>query len=363
MKEGWENKKLGEVCNITMGQSPDSTTYNKEGIGLPFFQGCADFGTVHPRITTYCSAPKKIALSKDILMSVRAPIGTLNIANDNCCIGRGLAAFSEIKNISDYRFIFYFLKASQNDLQSKGTGATFKAIGKELIINYPISLPPLSEQQQIVEDLDLLSSIIEKKKEQLKELDNLALSIFYDMFGDPIANEKGWEVMKLEELCRLFAGGDVPKDRFSKTKTANYQIPVYSNGIEDCGLYGYTDIPKVTEKCITISGRGTIGHVEKRLEAFYPIIRLLVVVPIVDIDVTYLAFFAKIKDFKGNGGAIPQLTVPMIKKEPCPLPPLPLQQQFAEKVEAIEHQKEMIKQSIKEIETLFNSRMDYYFNG
>jgi restriction endonuclease S subunit len=160
----------------------------------------------------------------------------------------------------------------------------------------------------------------------------------------------------------LFAGGDVPKERFSKTKTDEYSVPIYSNGIEDNGLYGYTDTPKVTDCCITISGRGTIGHVERRSRPFFPVIRLLVAIPILPIDIAFLSHFVSLKDFKGNGGAIPQLTVPMIKNEIIPLPPLSLQQSFAEKIEAIEKQKALIKQSITEVETLFNSRMDYYFN-
>lgn len=362
MKEGWDIKKLGEVCTITMGQSPNSTSYNKLGDGLPFFQGCSDFGTIHPLVTTWCNQPNKIAKPNDILMSVRAPIGTLNIADSKCCIGRGLAAFTQIEGVTIYKFLYYFLLSSKDDLQSKGTGATFKAIGKELIKNYVIKLPSLSEQQHIVEELELLSSILEKKKAQLKELDNLAQSLFYEMFGDPITNEKGWEISKLVDICRLFAGGDVPKERFSRTKTEKYKIPIFSNGLEEHGLYGYTDIPKVTDKCITITGRGTIGHVEKRCEAFYPIIRLIVAIPVIPMNITYLTYLATLQNFQGNGGAIPQLTVPMIKNTKCPIPPLDLQNQFAERVKAIENQKELIKKSIKEVETLFSSRMDYYFN-
>ena len=201
MKDGWDIKKLGEVCFITMGQSPNSESYNKLGDGLPFFQGCSDFGAIHPLVTTWCNQPNKIANPNDILMSVRAPIGTLNIADSKCCIGRGLAAFTQKEGVTINKFLYYFLLSSKGDLQSKGTGATFKAIGKELIKNYAIKLPSLTEQQHIVEELDLLSSIIENKNAQLKELDNLAQSLFYEMFGDPITNEKGWQVNTLGKEC------------------------------------------------------------------------------------------------------------------------------------------------------------------
>lgn len=193
MNQDWTYRKLGEACVLTMGQSPSSESYNKEGKGLPFFQGCSDFGKLNPTVKTFCNAPAKIAEIGDVLMSVRAPIGTLNIANVKCCIGRGLASFRALPNI-DNMYLYYFLKHSNNCLQKLGTGSTFKAIGKESLYNFPIPVPPLAAQSRIVSELNLLQSIIDKQKAQLKELDNLAQSIFYDMFGDPVENEKGWEV-------------------------------------------------------------------------------------------------------------------------------------------------------------------------
>ena len=200
MNQDWTYRKLGEACVLTMGQSPSSESYNKEGKGLPFFQGCSDFGKLNPTVKTFCNAPAKIAEIGDVLMSVRAPIGTLNIANVKCCIGRGLASFRALPNI-DNMYLYYFLKHSNNCLQKLGTGSTFKAIGKESLYNFPIPVPPLAAQSRIVSELDLLQSIIDKQKTQLKELDNLAQAIFYDMFGDPVENEKGWILKTMEDVC------------------------------------------------------------------------------------------------------------------------------------------------------------------
>ena len=86
--------RLDQICKLNMGQSPDSSSYNENKIGMPFFQGNADFGTLHPTVRIWCSAPTKVANPGDILISVRAPIGALNIANVECCIGRGLAALA-----------------------------------------------------------------------------------------------------------------------------------------------------------------------------------------------------------------------------------------------------------------------------
>ncbi len=108
------------------------------------------------------------------------------------------------------------------------------------------------------------------------------------MFGDPMKNEKGFEIKTFEEVCtKSFAGGDVPKNNFSKEQTTNYKIPIYSNGINEKALYGYTDIEKVVEDGITISARGTIGYPVIRKAPFYPIIRLIVAIPTNLVDIYY----------------------------------------------------------------------------
>lgn len=350
MREGWTYKKIGSICNVKTGKL-DANAANENG-AYPFF--------------TCSKEPLRInSFSYDAECVLIAGNGDLNVkyykgkfdAYQRTYI---LTVKDGITGVSvQYLYLYFLLYV--NILRKNSIGGVIKYIKLGDITEARLPIPPLSEQQGIVNELDLLSSIIEKKKEQLKAYDQLAQSIFYDMFGDPIENPKGWEVKKFGEVCKLFAGGDVPKDRFSKIRTKEYSIPIFSNGIENNGLYGYTDIPKVKDCCITISGRGTIGHVERRNIPFVPVIRLLVAIPIVPLDISFLTSLVFIMDFKGNGGAIPQLTVPMIKNENIILPPLSLQKSFAEKIEAIEKQKSLVQQSIAETETLFNSRMDYYF--
>ena len=232
------------------------------------------------------------------------------------------------------------------------------------ILGMDIPVPSLLDQERIVSELTLLSDIIAKTEQQLEELDKLAQCIFYDMFGDPISNEKGWETRLLKDLCdKLYAGGDVPKERFSKTKNALYSVPILSNGKGEGAIYGYTDIPRETSPAITISGRGTIGYSRVQEEPFYPIIRLIVAVPSSAINLVYLHSHISLLSFESTGGAIPQLTVPMVKNRRILCPPLDLQNEFAQKIESIEKQKALIKQSIAETETLFNSRMEFYFGG
>ena len=108
----WPTKKLSEVCEIIMGQSPPSATYNDRSDGLPFYQGKKDFGEVYPKVTVWCNEPVKIVAKNDILISVRAPVGALNLANEKSCIGRGLAGIRSDRKIN-FQFLYYFLQSNQ----------------------------------------------------------------------------------------------------------------------------------------------------------------------------------------------------------------------------------------------------------
>ena len=168
--------KLSEICTINMGQSPESTTYNENGEGLPFFQGNADFGKIHPNVRVWCSAPKKIAHKNDILISVRAPIGALNIADSDCCIGRGLASLSVNNSVSVAEYIWYALESKVDYLISMGTGSTFKAIGKNILFDLDIPLPTLEIQSKIAANLDKVTHTIDLCNAILEKLDLLVKS-------------------------------------------------------------------------------------------------------------------------------------------------------------------------------------------
>lgn len=368
MKHDWEYKKIGEVCEIVGGSTPKtnvSTYWNGQypWITPAELDGSKYIDKTERSITDEALLHTKLQLLPvgTVLLSSRAPIGKLAITKipmycnqgfKNVIVGNGL--YNE--------FVYWYLSFKKDYIVSLGRGATFKEISKSITEQIPIPVPPLEVQERIVGELDKVREVIEKKKEQLKELERLAGAMFYDMFGDPVENEKGWEVKRFKDSCkRLYAGGDVPKDDFSKEQTSKYTIPIFSNGVERKGLYGYTSTPRETQPCITIAGRGTIGYCVIRTTPFFPIIRLIVAVPDNNLDVHYFKYLVDTLSFKGNGGAIPQLTIPMIKDIEIPLPPLSLQQAFAEKIEVIEKQKELITASIKEAQLLFDSRMEYWF--
>ncbi len=141
--------KLKDCCTIIAGQSPESKYYNTDGVGVPFFQGKADFGKLYPTVRIYCSHPTKIAEKDDILLSVRAPVGPTNLSPGRVCIGRGLAAIRPSSEIN-LRYLLHYFRFFEAKLSAQGTGTTFKAITQATIKNLDVPVPPLPEQERIV---------------------------------------------------------------------------------------------------------------------------------------------------------------------------------------------------------------------
>ena len=156
-----------------------------------------------------------------------------------------------------------------------------------------------------------------------------------------------WDLVKLETIAKdLYAGGDAPKIDFSKTKTAKFQTPIYANGYENKGLYGYTNTPIVKEPCVTISARGTLGYTEIRTEPFVPIVRLIVLIPNDLIELQYLKLVLTKVDFVDSGSVIPQLTIPKVKSIKIPLPPKVVQQELIKEINVIENEVEKAERAI-----------------
>ena len=166
----WKVVRLKGISDLIMGQSPPSSTYNKEGKGLPFLQGKLEFGDVYPTPVIHCSSPLKIAETNDVLISVRAPVGDVNLTPYKLCIGRGLAAIRFNAEIANHWFYFYYLQRAKQRIESLGKGSTFKAITKDDLENLTVPLPPLSEQQKIAEILHSVDSVLRLKKEKKNKL-------------------------------------------------------------------------------------------------------------------------------------------------------------------------------------------------
>lgn len=162
---------LSRLSVIDMGSSPDSKTYNEEGKGLPFYQGKTEFGEmIIGDAVMYCSAPVKIAQANDVLMSVRAPVGTVNLAKEECCIGRGLASIRAIDSKSEALFLFFALRIMEKEIDAMGVGSTFKAINKNALFSVQIPEASLELQSAFV----LLAQQFDKSKFAAKQaLENL----------------------------------------------------------------------------------------------------------------------------------------------------------------------------------------------
>ena len=150
---GWTSTTLDDSCLVIQGQSPPSATYNTDGVGLPFLQGKAEFGSMYPQAVKHCSAPSKIAEPGDVLISIRAPVGPTNLCAAQSCIGRGLAAIRTEGGIPS-KYIFYAMRATEEELRAKSTGTTFEAIRGDDLRSHPLPLPPLPEQHRIVAEIE-----------------------------------------------------------------------------------------------------------------------------------------------------------------------------------------------------------------
>jgi len=177
--KGFKIKKLEETSKIIMGQSPPGNSYNEKGNGTPFFQGKAEFTNKYPIIKKWTDKPTKLAEPNSILMSVRAPVGDVNLCNVKCCIGRGLASIKPIKEITNLYFIYFLLQNIKNKIAYLGSGSTFKAINSNQVRSLKIPLPPLTLQQKfarIVEQTEKMKDQINKTKQNSKELFNSLVS-------------------------------------------------------------------------------------------------------------------------------------------------------------------------------------------
>jgi len=389
MKEGWEYKKLGEVCDIERGGSPrpisDYITDAENGINWIKI-GDAVEGSRYIMSTAEKIKPEGMKKSRfvhkgDFILSNSMSFGKPYILGVDGCIHDGWLVIHDDSNTFNKDFLYYYLGSPTiySEFKRLAVGGVVNNLNSNLVRGVRVAVPPLSEQQHIVEELDLLSSIIEKKKAQIKELDNLAQSLFYEMFGDPIINNMEWEVKTLKELVYIGLGF---------THTPQYVekgVPFIS--VKDISS-GYIDLSKIKYVSKEEYDNAPKGAKPQKGDLMFCRVGTMGKPLIVETDMQFCTFvsvgymrrlqnnidmsflkywmlsnsFDKQVEANVRGLAIKNLNTGWLKNFSIYLPPLSIQQQFASKIEAIEQQKELIKQSIKEVETLFNSRMDYYFN-
>ncbi|MBZ4671773.1 restriction endonuclease subunit S [Deferribacterales bacterium Es71-Z0220] len=251
LPEGWKRVKLGEVAEIIMGQSPKSEFYNEKGDGLPFLQGNRTFGYRFPKIDMYCSKPIKIAKKSDVLFSVRAPVGDINIANQDICIGRGLAAI-RANNHSITLYLYYLLKFLKNEILNFEGGTVFGSISKKDLEGIETLIPEdINEQKAIASVLSSLDDKIDLLHRQNQTLEQKAETLFRKWFIEEAKED--WEEVKLGELIRIASGKGLKKEEYS----VNGFYPVLGAN----GEIGRTNKFLYDEKLIFTGRVGTLGNV------------------------------------------------------------------------------------------------------
>ncbi|HGX2176116.1 restriction endonuclease subunit S [Escherichia coli] len=202
--EPWEISKLPEIADINMGQSPSSSDVNEHGEGIVFFQGKAEFGKLYPTPKKYCTKPTKIASAGDILLSVRAPVGPTNLANQSTAIGRGLAAISAYHGLMESKYLLYFFKCIEPWLSTQGTGSTFKAISGQFIRDLQSPVPPLAEQKIIAEKLDTLLAQVDSTKARLEQIPQILKRFRQAVLAIAVNGQLTKEWRELSELSAIW---------------------------------------------------------------------------------------------------------------------------------------------------------------
>lgn len=280
------------------------------------------------------------------------------------------------------KYLEFFL--IHKDLSEYITGAIIPKLTQQSLKSIPIPVPPLPVQARIVDELDCLQGILSKKRQQLAEYHSLAQAIFHQMFGDPVVNEKGWEVKKLKELFDTKLGKMLDRSQHTSSQK---QYPYLANTNVQWGYFDLSDLrtmPFSDEELIKYdleendlliceggeSGRCAIWHNKYSNQniLFQKAIHRARIKKANTVDITYISYFIRyskelggLKDYISKS-TIEHLTGEKLKSLPIPLPPLPLQQSFAARIAAIDSQRERLAASIRELETLFACRMETLLN-
>lgn len=398
MRKDWEYKKLKDICSF-VGDGDWIESKDQSNAGLRLIQtGNIGNGIFHDKAekAKYISESTFIELScteifhGDCLLSrLPDPIGRSCILpqlNERAITAVDCTILRFTNKIYPTFFVYYTLSTPYTiSIISKTTGSTRKRISRKNLEGILIPIPPKPTQLAIVAELDKINELIQLKKQQLKDYDQLAQSIFYEMFGDPVENEKGWEVKKLGGICSKIGSGATPKGGNNSYKDTGISL-IRSLNVHN-NLFKYEDLAHIDDSQATALNNVIVKEKDILLNITGASVARCCIVPndvlparvnqhvcIIRIanesDSFYLnrlftndsyqsKLLALSKSKAATREALPKTIVESLS---VPLPPLPLQQQFAARIEAIERQKQQVSETIKDLETLLASRMQYWFD-
>lgn len=389
MRKDWEYKKLGEVCTIERGGSPrpitDFITNDSNGINWIKI-GDTKEGSKYITSTKEKIKPEGVKKSRfvhkgDFILSNSMSFGRPYILDIDGCIHDGWLVIHDGKKFFSKDYLYYLLASPimYSRFSQLAVGGVVNNLNSALVRKVIVPIPPISIQLSIANELDKINELIQLKKQQLKDYDQLAQSIFYEMFGDPVENEKGWEVKKYGDLFTIGSGGTPSKAK--EEYWNNGDIPwIGSNMCQNRIIYK-TDGKYITKEGLNNSSAkllmpgtilvalvgATIGKVAllktetttNQNIAFIKVNETKEFMP----EYVYYFLMNQYNEFLNIGnGNFKMANLSFIKGLFITKAPLPLQQQFAARIEAIERQKQQVSETIKDLETLLASRMQYWFD-
>ena len=392
MKQGWEYKKLGEICSLISDGSHNPpkginhSTYRMISSQNVFDDNLliTDSNVRYITESDYLIEDKRTKLKNGVvLLTIVGTIGRSCVlkGNEGCLTLQRSVAALHPTNIIKSRFLMYSLIGNRDNLNKEAHGIAQKGIYLKQLSSLEIPIPPKSTQLSIVSELDKINELIRLKKEQLKDYDNLAQSIFYEMFGDPVENEKGWEVKKLGDVCVKITDGDhmpppksesgipfltisdINKETRELDFSNTYFVPIeYYNNLKE------ERKAKLNDLLYTVTGSYGIPVIVKDERQFCFQRHIALIRPQKEVLSTYFLCYwvlsAAVKSMADKvATGIAQKTVGLnsIRKFEIILPPLSIQHLFAQRIEQIEHQKSAVQKSIADLETLLASRMQHWF--
>ena len=253
----------------------------------------------------------KIILNKDsvCISCIGSDMGKVFLIDKEAITNQQINSITDIKEVCNPEYLYYYFKDKKKFLKSIAGGSTMPILKKSDFENIIIKLPERKVQDRIIKILGSLDQKIELNNQINDNLSKIEECYFKKLFKD----NSNYEIVKLHELCSISAGGDAPKEK-SNIKSKKYNIPIISNSIDNNGIYGYTDKSKINTKSVTISARGTIGFKVLRNYAYYPIVRLISLVPKTNIvSAEYIFYILDDISINSTGTTQQQLTVPMVK--------------------------------------------------
>ena len=355
--DGVEFRELGEIADIEKGTQLNKSLLSKDGKYPVMNGGINPSGYWHE----YSHDADMIVISQG-----GASAGYVNWLDTRFFAGAHAFVINAKEKYILKRYAFHYLKRNQQNFMQSQYGAGIPALAKSELEKFKLPVPPMEVQREIVRILDSFTSLTEELMAKLTE-ELTARKKQYEFYRDFLLsfdeldkNGGGCELKMLGEICDLIAGGDISKDKVSKEKDIKFKFPIYSNGIGDNALYGFTDEPRVMKQCVTISARGTIGYCALRLDPFYPIVRLICAIPKSNITAQFLKYFLDTQKISVPTSGIPQLTIPMVAKIKIPVPSLQTQQKVVDILDKFDTLVNSITEGLpREIE-LRRKQYEYY---